>query len=121
MARRPQHLSFESVTGVDSYSPSHASTGHSSPSDASPFTNSPLSTPETSDLEDAPPLNVAGGLGPHSSTQDPTFVLVIGGLGFIGSHTVLELLRAGFNGECFSFLADWQAAYSGIPQADLDQ
>lgn len=102
MAAQPQQLSFQPVTRVDSYSPSHASTGNSSPSEGSPFTNSPLSTPETSELdEDMPALHVAGGLGPHSSTQDPTFVLVIGGLGFIGSHTVLELLRAGFNGEYF--------------------
>ncbi|KAF3761885.1 UDP-glucose 4-epimerase [Cryphonectria parasitica EP155] len=84
---------------MDSYTPSHPSTYASTPSENSPLASSPLSTPETSDLEDAPPLNFAGGLGlgAHSTTHDPTFVLVIGGLGFIGSHTVLELLRAGFN------------------------
>lgn len=85
---------------MDSYS-SQVSTDESSLSERSPLSSSPLSTPaEPIDLEDAPPLNVASGhgLGVHSTTSDPTFVLVIGGLGFIGSHTVLELLRAGFNG-----------------------
>ncbi|KAJ4420672.1 hypothetical protein N0V82_004238 [Gnomoniopsis sp. IMI 355080] len=77
---------------MDSCTSSSSST--SSPSPASPVTSSPLSTPETFDLEDASTLP---GLGPYSSTSDPTFVLVIGGLGFIGSHTVLELLRAGYN------------------------
>lgn len=32
------------------------------------------------------------------SHLSPTFILVIGGLGYIGSHTVLELLREGHNG-----------------------
>ncbi|KAK7747393.1 hypothetical protein SLS53_001647 [Cytospora paraplurivora] len=84
---------------MDSYS-SQVSTDESSLSERSPLSSSPLSTPaEPIDLEDAPPFNVANGhgLGTHSTTSDPTFVLVIGGLGFIGSHTVLELLRAGFN------------------------
>lgn len=96
-------LSFEAVSPImDSYTPSHPSTAETSPSEGSPLSHSPLSTPETG-LEDAPPLNGVGGLGLglglHTSTSDPTFVLVIGGLGFIGSHTVLELLRAGYNGE----------------------
>lgn len=81
---------------MDSYISSSSSAADSSPSVASPVTSSPLSTPATFDLEDAPTLH---GLGPYSSTADPTFVLVIGGLGFIGSHTVLELLRAGYNGK----------------------
>lgn len=92
MASQQRVLSFESVSSMASYTSS--SSTESSPSEASP--SSPISTPDTFDLEDAPPLH---GLGPYSSTLDPTFVLVIGGLGFIGSHTVLELLRAGFNGE----------------------
>lgn len=86
---------------MDSYTPSRVSTDDSSLSESSPLTSSPLSTPaEPTDFDYAPHLNVANGpgLGIHSSTSDPTFVLVIGGLGFIGSHTVLELLRAGFNG-----------------------
>ncbi|KUI53109.1 UDP-glucose 4-epimerase 5 [Cytospora mali] len=85
---------------MHSYTPSQISTDESSQSERSPLTSSPLSTPaEPNDFDDAPPLNVANGLGLgiHSAASDPTFVLVIGGLGFIGSHTVLELLRAGFN------------------------
>ncbi|KAJ4393749.1 hypothetical protein N0V93_002964 [Gnomoniopsis smithogilvyi] len=73
---------------------SYMSSSSSSAAESSPLTSSPLSTPATFDLEDAPTLH---GLGAYSSTSDPTFVLVIGGLGFIGSHTVLELLRAGYN------------------------
>jgi UDP-glucose 4-epimerase len=38
----------------------------------------------------ADPLDIAG--GPHSS-----FIMVVGGLGYIGSHTVLELLKVGHN------------------------
>lgn len=93
-----RHCFFTAMAG---YTPSQVSTDESSLSESSPLTSSPLSTPaEPADFEDAPQLNVANGpgLGIHSSTSDPTFVLVIGGLGFIGSHTVLELLRAGFNG-----------------------
>ncbi|ROW08514.1 hypothetical protein VMCG_03271 [Cytospora schulzeri] len=85
---------------MNSYTPSQASSDESSLSERSPVTSSPLSTPaEPTDFEDAPPLNVSNGLGLgiHSTLSDPTFVLVIGGLGFIGSHTVLELLRASFN------------------------
>lgn len=89
-------LSSGSIATMDTYISSSSSAAESSPSAASPLTDSPLSTPETYDLEDAPTLH---GLGPYSSTSDPTFVLVIGGLGFIGSHTVLELLRAGYNGK----------------------
>lgn len=86
---------------MDIYMSSQVSTDESSLSERSPLTSSPLSTPaEPTDFESAPLLNVANGhgLGFHSTSSDPTFVLVIGGLGFIGSHTVLELLRAGFNG-----------------------
>lgn len=85
---------------MGSYTPSQVSTDDSSVSERSPLSSSPLSTPaEPADFDDAPPLNVANGLGLgiHSTTSDPNFVLVIGGLGFIGSHTVLELLRANFN------------------------
>lgn len=88
------------MASMPNYSSSHLSADSSSasPSENSPLASSPLSTPETYNLEDAPPLHVASGLGLHSTTSDPTFVLVIGALGFIGSHTTLELLRAGFNG-----------------------
>ncbi|KAK4448004.1 hypothetical protein QBC34DRAFT_354168 [Podospora aff. communis PSN243] len=71
------------------------STSSSSP--ASLPTASPLTTPELSD-------NGSDIDRRHSTTrscQPPVasnqFVLVIGGLGYIGSHTVLELLRAGYN------------------------
>lgn len=122
MSEEKRQLSFESVAAMDNYSSSHDSVDESSPSESSPLASSPLSTPETFDLEEAPPLNVAGGyggLGPHSTTPDPTFVLVIGGLGFIGSHTVLELLRSGFNGKD-STSADRQSARSGIPQTNVN-
>lgn len=33
----------------------------------------------------------------HSAVRSEDFVLVIGGLGYIGSHTALELLQEGFN------------------------
>ncbi|PSR74696.1 hypothetical protein BD289DRAFT_487344 [Coniella lustricola] len=90
------------MAAMPNYSSTHraaasSSLSSSSCSDNSPLASSPLSTPATYDLEDAPPLHVAGSLGSHATTSDPTFVLVVGGLGFIGSHTTLELLRAGFN------------------------
>lgn len=85
---------------MDSYTSSQVSTDESSLSERSPLTSSPFSTPaEPTDLEDAPALDIASSYG----TADPIFVLVIGGLGFIGSHTVLELLRAGFNGMSYLF------------------
>lgn len=93
----------------------------SSTSSSSPVslpTASPLTTPELSDngsdhgsdMEPLPspvPLPNADGSRSdfESSSCQPlpiasnNFVLVIGGLGYIGSHTVLELLRAGHNGK----------------------
>lgn len=89
------------------------STSSSSP--ASLPSTSPLTTPELSDnssdngseLEPLPstlPSRAENevGAGTRSSSVFPVvssrFVLVIGGLGYIGSHTVLELLREGHNG-----------------------
>lgn len=110
---------------MDNYTSSQVSSEGSPLSAGSPLTNSPLSTPDTTDLEDAPPLNVADnhglGLGLHSGTSDPTFVLVIGGLGFIGSHTVLELLRAGFNGMYTHRPTRNMASTSWVPIADKKQ
>ncbi|KAH7150558.1 hypothetical protein B0J13DRAFT_661532 [Dactylonectria estremocensis] len=37
------------------------------------------------------------GNNPNAASRNGGFVLVIGGLGFIGSHTSLELLKAGYN------------------------
>lgn len=68
---------------------------------SSPFS---LSLPETPELMDTPdtqrstlfdddiaadPLDIAG--------VDPSFIMVVGGLGYIGSHTVLELLKENYN------------------------
>lgn len=93
MSEQTRQLSFQSVNTMDNnYPPSSVSTTPSSPLDHSPLSNSPLSTPEDTDLEDAPHFTLGSG------SSDPTFVLVVGGLGFIGSHTTLELLRAGYNG-----------------------
>jgi UDP-glucose 4-epimerase len=78
----------------------------SSSSPASWGTSSPITTPELSDdgLDiDRPPTPFGGGGGIDGTDwtdgASPTFILVIGGLGYIGSHTVLELLREGYNGE----------------------
>lgn len=98
MADQKRQFSFQSVVTMDSYTPSTMSADELSPSlNHSPLASSPLTIPETADLEDAPPL----GLSSRSDSSDPTFVLVVGGLGFIGSHTVLELLRTGYNGMLF--------------------
>ncbi|KAF2450890.1 UDP-glucose 4-epimerase [Karstenula rhodostoma CBS 690.94] len=77
----------------------NANTGASSPSSFSPsVTESPqaVSTPDTqrSALFDeeiaADPLDI----GENASAS---FIMVVGGLGYIGSHTVLELLKADYN------------------------
>ncbi|KAK7186834.1 hypothetical protein DPSP01_007022 [Paraphaeosphaeria sporulosa] len=77
----------------------NANTGASSPSSFSlSVTESPqaVSTPDTqrSVLFDeeiaADPLDI----GENAS---PSFIMVVGGLGYIGSHTVLELLKADYN------------------------
>ncbi|KAK4223259.1 hypothetical protein QBC38DRAFT_373503 [Podospora fimiseda] len=75
--------------------------GSLTPSD-SPAGSSPLTTPELSDdgfdIDRLPsPLGQATSPGQTSSNGTPRFILVIGGLGYIGSHTVLELLREGHN------------------------
>ncbi|KAK0707729.1 hypothetical protein B0H67DRAFT_495027 [Lasiosphaeris hirsuta] len=73
---------------------------------------SPPTTPELSDdgfeIERLPsPVDGGEGRRPVDDSQiemsqqfpgaSPSFILVIGGLGYIGSHTVLELLREGHN------------------------
>ncbi|KAK0615096.1 hypothetical protein B0T17DRAFT_619916 [Bombardia bombarda] len=84
----------------------------SSPSShASLAGSSPLTSPDRSDdefdaerlpspFEDVEALHEQRGTGPGTrpaSNVYPSFILVIGGLGYIGSHTVLELLREGYN------------------------
>ena len=62
---------------------------------------SPLTTPDISEIDDPPPsIFFNGQTSSILSTQadSPSYILVIGGLGYIGSHTVLELLREGYNG-----------------------
>jgi UDP-glucose 4-epimerase len=67
---------------------------HSCPSSVATTPSSPVSTipsgysTPASEI-DEPDLT--------SSARRSTYVLVVGGLGYIGSHTSLELLRAGFN------------------------
>ncbi|CEL03795.1 hypothetical protein ASPCAL04938 [Aspergillus calidoustus] len=70
-----------------SCSPAFQDSGTSSPQ----FCSDPP-TPAT-ELEDI----IEHDLPPPSTDSEADFVLVIGGLGFIGSHTSLELLKAGYN------------------------
>ncbi|KAK3395087.1 hypothetical protein B0H63DRAFT_533594, partial [Podospora didyma] len=77
---------------------SYAESLLSSSSPASLVASSPLTTPaESDDGFDIERLPTLLGGDDHVSNGSPTFILVIGGLGYIGSHTVLELLRAGQN------------------------
>lgn len=61
-------------------------------------TSSSQSTPATS-IPSTPGTESESSIStsPESDGGDDEYVLVTGGLGFIGSHTVLELLRAGHN------------------------
>lgn len=67
--------------------------------------SSPLTTPALSDEEFDFDVPEDALLEERSTTQAPAdgsekYIMVIGGLGYIGSHTTLELLREGHNGEC---------------------
>lgn len=64
-------------------------------------TISHLTTPELSDdgLEIEPLPSPLGDNNQNTRIASTSFILVIGGLGYIGSHTVLELLREGYNGK----------------------
>ncbi|KAK3316766.1 hypothetical protein B0H66DRAFT_626180 [Apodospora peruviana] len=91
---------------MDSYANSLAS---SSSSRLSSVHASPLTTPELSDdgfeIDRLPsPMRVSDSVEEREDAgwrlvgqPSPNFILVIGGLGYIGSHTVLELLREGHN------------------------
>ena len=80
---------------------SHFLSSSSSSSSSSTFSLSPLTTPEAvstpatqrsvlfDDDVAADPLDIVGNNVP--------FIMVVGGLGYIGSHTVLELLKEGYN------------------------
>ena len=76
------------MSGTVSPSPSTFSMSASASSDA-------ISTPDTQrsllfdDDVAADPLDIDGATAP--------FIMVVGGLGYIGSHTVLELLKAEYN------------------------
>jgi UDP-glucose 4-epimerase len=66
------------------------SAAHSSSSDV--VAGESVGTPGTHKsllFDHVPPLNI--------SHDDETYIMVVGGLGYIGSHTTLELLKAGYN------------------------
>ncbi|PHH70076.1 hypothetical protein CDD82_7354 [Ophiocordyceps australis] len=68
-----------------------------SESQASSAEGSPARSPESS-RPTTPGSGFGSDFGDFVDTdQSRSFILVIGGLGFIGSHTSLELLKAGYN------------------------
>jgi len=97
---------------MELYAESQSSASTVSLATVSPSTT-PLTSPDISDdgieFEQLPPLSENGNRNDHlvdsgrrlsddAPGNPPKFILVIGGLGYIGSHTVLELLRGGYNG-----------------------
>jgi UDP-glucose 4-epimerase len=85
-------MEFRSTSGATAPSPSLCNSSTKSTSD---FTSSSsIGTPLTNNSSlfehvSIPPLDL--------SQQEEEFILVVGGLGYIGSHTTLELLKAGYN------------------------
>lgn len=78
---------------MESYSVSHASS-----SSVSLGSNSPPTSSEASIIgARASRPSLANNQDFLSLDDNAQFVLVVGGLGFIGSHTTLELLKEGFN------------------------
>lgn len=76
------------------FAPSPSICDSESSSDVASSTGISIGTPQTgrSTLFDhlpIPPLDLA--------EDDETFILVVGGLGYIGSHTTVELLKEGYN------------------------
>jgi UDP-glucose 4-epimerase len=85
-------MDFRSTSGAYAPSPSLCDSSAKSTSDfmSSDSTGTPLtSSSSIFDHVSIPPLDL--------SHHDEEFILVVGGLGYIGSHTTLELLKAGYN------------------------
>ncbi|KAG8628176.1 hypothetical protein KVT40_004049 [Elsinoe batatas] len=90
---------------VQSYSPSEASSATNSPIPQSPLwspaLNSPPSSPEFSPensvYEDSNGFFSLDANRRNFIRNSSKHVMVIGGLGYIGSHTTLELLKEGYN------------------------
>ena len=92
-----EHLVASDVDSISSDSaPSSVISGTSTPLTTSNLSSSSL------EVERLPSLLDGSGSapGPTSLTADnQSYILVTGGLGYIGSHTSLELLREGYNGK----------------------
>ncbi|KAJ9624031.1 hypothetical protein H2203_005478 [Taxawa tesnikishii (nom. ined.)] len=71
----------------------------SSSSSVSLASSSPPSSPDLSALEDS-------GYFESNGEDEQEFVMVVGGAGYIGSHTTLELLKAGYNVLCIDDLSN---------------
>ncbi|KAM6517238.1 hypothetical protein FSOLCH5_008201 [Fusarium solani] len=83
----------------------YLSSRSSSTSSLSSSNSSPLTTPGSE-----PDLGLAVSSVPLS-TSNGSFILVTGGLGFIGSHTTLELLKVGYN---VIIVDDLSNSYHGV-------
>src|SRR2546421_6569403 len=69
-----------------------------------------------SDALDTPDTNWSLLFGECGNTpldllDDKSYILVVGGLGYIGSHTVLELLKASYN---VAIIDDLSNSYHGV-------
>jgi UDP-glucose 4-epimerase len=86
-------MDYRSLFGVFSSKSSRCESQASSASElvlSSDSVGTPLTNASTLfDHLPIPPLNL--------SQHDEEYILVVGGLGYIGSHTTLELLKAGYN------------------------
>ena len=93
--------------GLDRPTDSPASSSSASLRSHSAASASPITSPDESGSENGDLFQTLDGGTAHdhdvshhlpiSATPSPQFILIIGGLGYIGSHTSLELLKAGFN------------------------
>ncbi|KJZ79798.1 hypothetical protein HIM_00512 [Hirsutella minnesotensis 3608] len=75
----------------------HSRSGSEASSPARSPARSPLSSRPTTPSAGSEPGDIFSGFDPAGRNASRKFILVIGGLGFIGSHTSLELLKAGYN------------------------